>query len=563
MVELRKYGETTTINFTIKEVDNVDFRVDAAHGAGDSAIMKDEGAEANTTNGFADEGTGYSIVLTATEMEAARIMLYLVDQSGTKVWLDKALVIETYGHASAQHPYMGEGVWDRALTGATHNVPASSGRRLRAIGDVVSGAVDDAAATVTSFVTDLAGGHDDHYADQTLLFTSGSLAGMSRTILAYNSSTKLVTIEEDLPEAPGNGDDFDINPVHIHPVSQIVDEVWDEVLTSATHNVAKSAGKRLRGVEEYQGYEGGFVYIDTVNGAAGSESYVNGVLDNPVNNIADANILAAALSLEHFHVASGSSITFAASQTDQTFEGEGWTLDLGGQDISNTDIHSASVSGIGTGIARAIFRECTMDSATIPVATLMYCALDGDLILGSSGTYIFDACYSAIAGTATPSVDVGAAVGNTSVNFRHYSGGMEFKNLGQAGTDNASIEGCGQVVLNANCVGGTIAIRGLFTLTDNSSTTTVSDDARIDVTQINGEVSDVLKIDTIAEMAVGAPPKNPTHEEAVMYIFMALTHKIDVTAVFKKFYDDAGTLIWQKALSDDGVTYSETEGQSG
>jgi hypothetical protein len=99
---LRKYGVQTTINFQLFEVDGVDFRVDAAHAAGDTKIMKDEGAEANTTNGFTDEGQGYSIVLTATEMQAARIVVYIVD-SATKAWLDTAFVVETYGNASAMH----------------------------------------------------------------------------------------------------------------------------------------------------------------------------------------------------------------------------------------------------------------------------------------------------------------------------------------------------------------------------------------------------------------------------------------------------------------------------
>lgn len=101
-VHLRKYGTQTTIDFELYEIDGVDFKTNAAHAAGDSKIMKDEGDEANTTNGFTDEGQGYSIVLTATEMQAARIVLYIVDQS-TKVWLDKSVVIETYGNASAMH----------------------------------------------------------------------------------------------------------------------------------------------------------------------------------------------------------------------------------------------------------------------------------------------------------------------------------------------------------------------------------------------------------------------------------------------------------------------------
>lgn len=101
---LRKYGESAIINFTLFETDGVDFKTDAAHASGDTKIMKDEGAEANTTNGFTDEGTGYSLVLTAAEMQAARIVVYVVDQS-TKAWLDEAIVIETYGNASAQHAF--------------------------------------------------------------------------------------------------------------------------------------------------------------------------------------------------------------------------------------------------------------------------------------------------------------------------------------------------------------------------------------------------------------------------------------------------------------------------
>ena len=104
-VLLRKYGVEFTVNFELHEVDGINFRVDAVHASGDIKVMKDEGAEATSTNGFTDEGTGYSVVLTATEAQAARIVLYIADQTGTKVWLDKSIVIETYGNASAMHAF--------------------------------------------------------------------------------------------------------------------------------------------------------------------------------------------------------------------------------------------------------------------------------------------------------------------------------------------------------------------------------------------------------------------------------------------------------------------------
>lgn len=102
---LRKYGVEATFDFDLFEVDGVDFRVNAAHAAGDTVVMKDEGAEASTDNGFTDEGSTYSIVLTATEMEAARIKIVIIDQTATKVWLDRSITIETYGNASAQHAF--------------------------------------------------------------------------------------------------------------------------------------------------------------------------------------------------------------------------------------------------------------------------------------------------------------------------------------------------------------------------------------------------------------------------------------------------------------------------
>jgi len=56
-----------------------------------------------------------------------------------------------------------------------------------------------------------------------------------------------------------------------------------------------------------------------------------------------------------------------------------------------------------------------------------------------------------------------------------------------------SLEGTGQLVINANCSGGTIAIRGNFTVTDNAGgAVTLSDDARIDVAQINAECDTAL-----------------------------------------------------------------------
>lgn len=105
MAELRKYGEATTLVFPLIDAGAQDFETTpVSHASGDTKIIKNEGASANTTNAFAHEGEGiYSLALTATEMQAARIVVTIKDQ-GTKAWEDQAIIIETYGHASSQHP---------------------------------------------------------------------------------------------------------------------------------------------------------------------------------------------------------------------------------------------------------------------------------------------------------------------------------------------------------------------------------------------------------------------------------------------------------------------------
>lgn len=536
-VILRKYGESATFHFDLFEIDGVDFKVDASHVSGDTKIMKDEGAEENTDNGFTDEGQGYSIIATSDEMELARGKIYIADQ-GTKAWLDTSITIETYGHASAQHPYMNEGIWDRKLTGATHNVPASSGRRLRAVGDATSGSIDDASATTTTFITDLVGAHADHYADQTILFTSGSLTGMSRSILSYNEIDKELTVEEDLPEAPASGDDFDISPVHVHPVSQIASVIWDEILISETHNVSNSAGKRLRELKEIAGYAGGFIYIDTVDGTTGGESFVNGTLDNPVSNMTDANILSDNLNIHDFKVTAGSSILFNTSQEKQSFIGENWTLALGGQNVSGSFFCGATLSGMGTGAIPLTFEHCDIGAVTLPPCKLKSCGLTNGFTIGAAGTFIFDQCYSAVAGVSAPSIDYGAAIGDSSVNMRHYSGGIEVKQMGVTGTDKMSIEGDGQVIINANSIGGTIAIRGHQDLTGADAFVAaggiISDDARFTRSEVleGIEASTILaKQDTLQDMhdeAFGKWVLDPSGDTLTLY-------KADGVTVLKIF----------------------------
>lgn len=127
-----------------------------------------------------------------------------------------------------------DAVWDEPLTGATHNIPTSSGRRLRSLGDTIPASVVDVTPSTAVFDTDLPSAVDDFYNDQTIRFTSGNLDGQLRIVLDYDGTNKTVTVDEPWTEAPANGDEFDLLPQHAHPVSQIAEGVW--VADVATHS---------------------------------------------------------------------------------------------------------------------------------------------------------------------------------------------------------------------------------------------------------------------------------------------------------------------------------------
>ena len=86
--------------------------------------------------------------------------------------------------------------WDEVLTGATHNVPASAGRRLRQLSsDVVfDGLAVSATINTVTFDGD-ASTVDGDYDPGLISIVGGLGAGQSRLILEYNGATKTATVD--------------------------------------------------------------------------------------------------------------------------------------------------------------------------------------------------------------------------------------------------------------------------------------------------------------------------------------------------------------------------------
>lgn len=267
--------------------------------------------------------------------------------------------------------------------------------------------------------------------------------------------------------------------------------------------------------DQYQGYADGSVWIDTVNGTAGTVAYDNGTVESPVNNLADALTIAASIGLTAFHVVQGSSLTFSGSVSGKKWIGFNWDLNLNGADVSDCHIDGARVAGTANAATTSChFYNCRLRTSISSQA--MFIGTDAELgwcgvsasatypiqIGGASGDTIFHDCYSEVAGqTEGLVVDFQTTVGvDSRLSVRRYSGGLAVLNLGQAGTDSVSIEGDGHLFLAASCVGGEVAVRGNIQLTDNSSGVTIYQDAR--VTQSTPLTVGTIQTDVIDAVAL-------------------------------------------------------------
>lgn len=92
-----RYGVAETFNFKLYNADGT-LDVDEADGGAEVSLSCNEGTETTATNDFVDEGTFYSIALTATEMQCERIAV-VIAATTTEVFF-----IQTHSNASAMTP---------------------------------------------------------------------------------------------------------------------------------------------------------------------------------------------------------------------------------------------------------------------------------------------------------------------------------------------------------------------------------------------------------------------------------------------------------------------------
>ena len=451
-------------------------------------------------------------------------------------------------------------IWDEVLSGGTHNVTNSSGKRLRILGGTIftdGTAQSGGVAGTNTFrlaIGDITA--DDLFERAKVIITAGAGVGQEAIITSSTASTDSITITPAWTVTTDNTSEYNILPAQ-------------------THSTVRNGG-----------YDGGYVYLDVTNGAAGTVKGVNGTTTNPSSNIADATTIAGAENIRKFKVDGGGSVTLASTYSHWLFDVvNAALLNLGSQDIGGSVFMRTGITGTGTGTDRVVFELCGMSTATVSTCNFLQCGFTGTTTLSSETSYLAWNCFENAA--TLPIIDMaGDGITATTLELVGYNGRIQINTL--TSTDALIVTGDCHLTLDSTCTGGTITIAGDVKVTDNSSGTTIVqanladilvDTAEIGVAgaglgdlggmstamiaEVNAAVVDVMKTDTITEMAQQAPPTNPTFEEALMYVYMALVHEGTATSTSKTFSNNAGTVIWKKTLSDDATTYTEAEGVTG
>jgi len=208
-----KYGVASTFYFTALVPSGTNsnrfFNAAVPWIAGDVLVVKDGGTPTNIGTLPTRVGTSplYTLTLTAAEMSATDIQVYLVDADGP-AWRDTIIHIETKQRLGKLDIDASQiGTTEQAVTLASGATAAGDltgvlashvVRRSTATGGGASTITLDASASATS----------EFYAGATISIISGTGAGQSRTILSYDGGSKVATVNRGWVANPANGSVF-------------------------------------------------------------------------------------------------------------------------------------------------------------------------------------------------------------------------------------------------------------------------------------------------------------------------------------------------------------------
>jgi len=173
-------------------------------GSGQSLHLRDYhgGIRLSNLNNSSDKITvamGSGIIYLESTLTAGTVEIYgvaeVVDNSNGATIINEAL----------NDNRIADSVWDEVLTGATHNIPSSAGRRLRDITSNVVLSDEILSATENTVTLNSESSNDDGAYDPGIIsIVEGTGSGQSRLILEYDGTTHTAVVDRNwkiIPDA--------------------------------------------------------------------------------------------------------------------------------------------------------------------------------------------------------------------------------------------------------------------------------------------------------------------------------------------------------------------------
>ena len=265
---------------------------------------------------------------------------------------------------------------------------------------------------------------------------------------------------------------------------------------------ANSAGLTFSDQINQQSFAG-YIWIDTTDGLPGVQ-FPRGTPTDPVNNWADADVIADGLGLENFKLRHSLVMPVNENLDTYTIEGlntvDSQILFQGGM-TDNLDLVNLSFTGdMGSGYM--IGKECILGVVTNFEGGLFSCVINGDVTLSAvpAGTndISFMNCVSGFPGDTRFTLDCNGTTAD--IQFRNWSGGMGIANFTSGNFMSIDVNQ-GKIIIDASCTAGQILIRGVAEVIDNSGPgCTVILDGTVTNLAAAGSITDADKDDIAARI---------------------------------------------------------------
>jgi len=258
------------------------------------------------------------------------------------------------------------------------------------------------------------------------------------------------------------------NLVAVDSSGNNIDPIQTTAYTQVVRTSSSSATLQEEESIQYSSFNGG-VTIDITSPYSGT-TFPIGTIQQPVNNLTDAMTIATDRGFDTIFVIGDFTIDTSGDYSGMTFIGESMTRTnltiSSGANVENCEFENAYVTGTLDGNSRLY--QCRIGDLNYIYGVVESCMLQGTITLGGGNPAHFLDCWSGIAGTGIPIIDLGGS--GQDLSLRNYNGGIKLIN--KTGTESVSIDlNSGQVILDSTITDGNIIVRGVGQITNNSTAT--------------------------------------------------------------------------------------------